>query len=914
MLAIFADLAIAPPVTPGGLVMPLTPAIAGKRLIEKSFAERRAMLDRADQLGEPVDLDLLIPTLELDMETMVPGLDEVELDYSWRFAGGLWSVWQQTPHLKISEPVMALEGNHNLEVRVRKRGDGSSVSPVTASTTVTVDHSVPAITAERVGNQVEFTAIDTVSSAEALLVRYRIADGAWVTARAAGTIDLSAYEGRSVEIAVEATDAAGHRATTTKSFRVVGGGSSAQSSEVDAGCSASGNSAGSLGALVALFASMMLLRRRRSFAVAASVGLAALVLAACGTEPASSASVGICDPACADGQLCVDGACQGTPDCAVDADCEAGFRCEAGSCVARTSCETAADCQDGQICVDGACVAGTLCTDVSECPACEGDLAARCTDGVCACEVACPDGCGDGTYCCNATGACLDLPAACDATECEPGFDAVPVADGSGNSDTCEATVGECNCVAKPPLPIGNFGTWTDSGVSADGSQFVVATFNATYGDLMVGVVGAGDEIAWEFVDGVPSDAAVTGDPNGPRGGIAATGAIIGRYASVEVANDGVIHVSYYAQTGDSVRSLLYARGVPSATGHDWTRIVVDPNNGAGLYTDLVLDAAGNPGIAYLAPTISDTAAVPALYASELRFAAAATNAPATAADFTIHALDRSTNSLACGGSCATAEACRIDTNLCTTAAADADCGGACSATQKCFTTDAGPACAEVATFPKFNLFAYGAGLFADAEYFSSGELGVAYYDSINGNLKYVRVPTDTYTGTPVIVAGETVDGAGAAVDTGDVGRFPDLYIGAGDETFISYYDATRNDLRLANISSTTDELLDDGLRDFAGESQSSRVGLDSSLLFLGTQLSVIYQDATEHTIVEKIRGDSGWSAPATVIGGNRGASYGGAYGFYLGQAIPTSGRALLSYKLDAQANPVVRTLAIVRR
>jgi hypothetical protein len=115
------------------------------------------------------------------------------------------------------------------------------------------------------------------------------------------------------------------------------------------------------------------------------------------------------------------------------------------------------------------------------------------------------------------------------------------VADGSGNSDTCEATVGECNCVAKPPLPLGNFGTWTDSGVSPDGSRFVVATFNATYGDLMVGVVGAGDEIAWEFVDGVPSDAAVTGDPNGPRGGIAATGAIIGRYASVEVANDGEV-------------------------------------------------------------------------------------------------------------------------------------------------------------------------------------------------------------------------------------------------------------------------------------------------------------------------------------------------------------------------------------
>jgi hypothetical protein len=82
----------------------------------------------------------------------------------------------------------------------------------------------------------------------------------------------------------------------------------------------------------------------------------------------------------------------------------------------------------------------------------------------------------------------------------------------------------------------------------------------------------------------------------------------------------------------------------------------------------------------------------------------------------------------------------------------------------------------------------------------------------------------------------------------------------------------------------------------------------------LGTQLSVVYQDATEHTIVEKIRGDSGWSAPATVIGGNRGASYTGAYGFYLGQAVPTSGRALLSYKLNAQENPVVRTLAIVRR
>jgi hypothetical protein len=82
----------------------------------------------------------------------------------------------------------------------------------------------------------------------------------------------------------------------------------------------------------------------------------------------------------------------------------------------------------------------------------------------------------------------------------------------------------------------------------------------------------------------------------------------------------------------------------------------------------------------------------------------------------------------------------------------------------------------------------------------------------------------------------------------------------------------------------------------------------------LGTQLSVVYQDATEHTIVEKIRGDSGWSAPATVIGGNRGPAYEGAYGFYLGQASPTTGRALLSYKLNAQVTPAVRTLAIIRR
>jgi hypothetical protein len=925
MLAIFADLAVAPPVDGGALVMPLTPRITATRVNEQPYQVRRDMLDRASRLGEPVDLDLLTPTVEIDLETLVPGLDDRQLEYSWRVPNGLWSMWQRTSTLKLRDPMFALEGHHEIEVRVRAQDDAYSASPLTATTSFVIDHSPPTVSLERVGRTASYDVFDSVSPSAAVAVRWSANGGDWTSVPAAGTIDLSRFVGDNVEVVVEATDAAGHMASVRKSFRISPDGQSSQSSadraDAEAGCSAGGSGGAGFAALLTMIGLLSTLRRRRVAGLATMVAGLSAALVACGDDNTKSGQVSLCDPACAEGQNCINGACVAdadagadTTECSTDDQCAQGFRCEAGTCVARTDCTDASQCQPGQVCVDGACVAGTACDDVAACPACTGDEVPRCTNGVCGCEIPCPDGCGDDAYCCNSTGACLELPDACDGKDCPPGTRPVPASDSVGDSDSCTATPGQCDCETLPPLPLGNFGQWLDTGTSPDGSRFVVAAYNSTYGDLMVGPVAADGSVAWEFVDGVPSDAEVTGDVAGPRGGIGADGANIGRYASVEVTNEGIIHVSYFADSGDSPKTLFYARGVPSASGHDWTRLAVDASGGAGLYSDLVLDANGQPGIAYLAPGVTDATILPPTYASELRFAQAATPAPSVTSDFTRHVLDLSRNDLACGGTCARADACVTASNVCETTARDNQCTTPCATGEKCFAADGGFTCKAVTTLPKFQLLPNGSGLYADAEYFSTGELGVAYYDSINGNLKYIRVPTDTYIGTPTVVAGETVAGDGSRVDTGDVGRFPDLFIGAGDETWISYLDVTRDDLRLLNVTAGTDELVDDGFRDFGGDVQSSRVGADSNISVVGDQIVLTYNDSTEHTIVETARGTSGWTAPATIAGGNRSGTYSGAYGFYLSVGRPAGGRALVSYRLNTQASPSVRDIQIIRR
>ncbi len=62
----------------------------------------------------------------------------------------------------------------------------------------------------------------------------------------------------------------------------------------------------------------------------------------------------VADADCADGERCLDGACQ--PGCAADAECPAGHLCLGGRCVPAPRCDDDADCIAGERCLEGACV------------------------------------------------------------------------------------------------------------------------------------------------------------------------------------------------------------------------------------------------------------------------------------------------------------------------------------------------------------------------------------------------------------------------------------------------------------------------------------------------------------------------------------------------------------------------------
>jgi hypothetical protein len=107
---------------------------------------------------------------------------------------------------------------------------------------------------------------------------------------------------------------------------------------------------------------------------------------------------------CAQGELCVDGACapEAPVACAADADCGAELICEEGSC-APLECRRSADCADAQICVNARCE--DACDDANPCPegsSCEAP--GYCAPShSCAADADCPQG-----QTCQ-SGACVSL-------------------------------------------------------------------------------------------------------------------------------------------------------------------------------------------------------------------------------------------------------------------------------------------------------------------------------------------------------------------------------------------------------------------------------------------------------------------------------------------------------------------------
>jgi MYXO-CTERM domain-containing protein len=938
MLAVYADLALAPPEGTLALRMPLQARIEAADITTLPQADVQRHLD-AVRLGEQaLDVNTLMPRVLIDVSARFPGYSG-DFEFSYRVDGGLWSFWHRGETLHVVNPVLALQGEHLIEIRARQQDDSSTVGELTDSMVVVTDYGAPLVSLERSGDAVLVDVTDSVAADGQLMMRYRVNGGAWVeTSGLVDRIDLTPYIGGNALVEVEATDGAGNSTTEKSSFNLDRGGIQtvpvATEATPEGGC-ASTSANGGWAAGLGLLGVLALRRRRRAGVVAAATLMVAGAFAGCSNEKAAGTTG--CDPACADGQVCeagvcVDSGCGSNEDCPEgeicnggicttegacegSGDCEAGLICVDGSCVVDNSCETAADCEDGQICLDGQCTAAQ-CDDASDCGGCEAPQVAGCYDGICACEAPCAEGCADGTACCYPTNSCVEVNADCADQECPVGTRLQATEDPQFDNTTCTTST-TCECVELPPLPIGDIGRTLDVAVSPDGSQRFVSAYNATYGDLMVGEIGADNVISWSFVDGLPPTGAVTGSLNGPRGGIAVPGPNVGEYSSIEMGADGALHVSYYASAGDE-KGLRYAYGNVVGGEWSWKIIALDGTDAAGRFTDLVLDGEGRPIIVY---TASEQFYAEGLtWTSQVRALVATSAAPADAASFNAPVvIDSYVSPLPCGGTCGGRENCRGDRNVCVRPVTDG-CDPACAEGQACFDNEDGTfSCATATPAATLRTVVEGIGLYNDAEWVAPGVLGVAHYQRTGGNLRYSTWTLDgSVAPTSVTVDGEAPGEGGAVVDTGDVGWFPDLYVDTAGAVWIAYADSTRAQLKVANLTAATIVVADDGLRCFEYVDERcvdlviSRVGDDAALGESGGQLSLVYQDTTWLDLWETVLGSFGWETPAPLAGDED--PYDGAFGFYSVQGTASAGRFVLTHRMHNRATPAFRDVVVIPR
>lgn len=427
------------------------------------------------------------------------------------------------------------------------------------------------------------------------------------------------------------------------------------------------------------------------------------------------------------------------------------------------------------------------------------------------------------------TAFCLAAGAAMPACDCNKDSLTCELTSDCGDLSCASGEIGICfenGCICSDGVPAGRNGVFMDLKVDEAGAIWIAA-YNQSYGDLVVAQTSDAGRVAgtaWEFVDGVPDGPVLVPDAE-IRGGIVDPGENVGRYASLDLTSDGLPMVAYYDRTNNSLK---FAR----KTAQGWQSHVVDAGTGTpradaeasdvGLYTAISIDPAnGRPAIAYLAQISNGLGDVTA----ELRFASAATNAPASAADWSTTVVD-----------------------------------------------------AISMQFPEADPYplADGLGLWSTLVRDSSGAPHILYYDRVNGDLLLV---SDTGNGF----------GAPTNVDTaGDVGRYSSAAFDANDQLHIAYQSFSGNDLLYKNVTTGLREVVDTGYRvvgtteDGLPKPELHFVGNDTQLVMTADGPAVVHQDSTSQELVLARRTSNGWTTE--ILAGNA-EPYAGAYGFFAAAA-----------------------------
>lgn len=583
---------------------------------------------------------------------------------------------------------------------------------------------------------------------------------------------------------------------------------------------------------------------------------------------------------CCPGQICTDPALQcwdkWTP-CDDDASCSVkGMHCQRPWGVRPTSAEEG-ETKGG--CGYEKCGTGGACAE-------EGTA---CFNGWCVGGIPCRGGCKSGEVCTTVNDRCfkpleangwpMGSGGSCAAT-CAPGTILVFV-DGTNVFNRCDKSQKECRCEPLPAVKANDTARFT---AAADGgAKVLVSAYDTDHGDL---VVHTFDKATFkrektEWIDGVPTSGAITGDPEGPRSGRDAPGPDVGQHTSIafDKANS-TTHISYYAvkDAATPLGDLKYAKR--SGTGA-WKFHVVDgksdagtENGDTGLYSSLTLDAAGFPVIAYFQKGGVGADA----FKTALRFARAKVREPERASDWTLTTVDTGirTPPPCSNPVCVEAEVCTESTTtangVCRTKAAKAtDCktsptdasARACTSDEACVLNAAlAPVCAASLRASTLAGLPEGNGLMPSVAYLEEKPV-IVWYDRNARVLKGVIATSDSASAGAIFRAQDIKildDGSRPDAPVGavphDVGQFPSLAIGpadAGSRIAVAYMDLSAHQLRVvtakaawADLTPAALRVVDNGKGE-PGTDPTLFVGADTAIAFdAAKNLSVLYQDATQ--------------------------------------------------------------------
>lgn len=797
-----------------------------------------------------------------------------QLEYSYRVDNGFWSMYSKKPTLTIDDPVLALPGEHRIQVRARLPGTpGTASRPV--ETRVTVDYQPPEVDLERDAKRIVIEGDDIVTPDDALQYRYRVEASKgertnWSAWSNDHIIELDSLnvDGDSLRITGQVRDTSGYIGESSATFEAPA--TDERSTRVDgesdgpntgapmpggcgvAGGSAPGSSGGLLFGLLAIFGALF--RRRTRSAWWPAILLAAL--------PAVSG----CNDDVGSRNTTPDAGAQCTPAC------QPWETCENETCVP-DECESGDECGKGATCVDGSCREAQCQTD-SDCD-CASDQEGTCMDGMCSCQDFCADGCGDGEYCCYAEDSCKPLPDPCQGQSCDPGYKPEVQSRGTPNNNECTVDGTACECVEKDPVDLRWYGQYASS--DANGDVTAVSAYNRFYGDLMVGTLDDELKPTWYTPDGVPADGDIVAAPSGPRGGTDARGDDVGTHTAIAVDASGALHVFYRSKESEALK---YARGTTEGDDYSFATTEIDAAQNTGYYTStLVRD--GVVHAVYGVPEASVEVDGEQMTGSQIRHISFPADTPVdqlAAEPETVHAAAPPSPCNTCpdGQKCVDAAAeCRETTS---------DCDG-CEDGQACFDGK----CRAIYQRPELPAHRLMTGLYNRLVSTDDGLL-ILFYDHIDRRIGWTTGTTGNWQ-APTYLEGEA-------------GPYADVAFDSNGGRHIVYMDPAAQSLKYRAPEADSDEIVDDGVRNGSDEYLQAQIGQDVRLWFDdGGAPQVVYQDATTHELhhAERTGADS-WSTTALQGPGSI-ENYEGAHGFFTATPAPSSG-VVIEHVIDQQAEP----------